>query len=480
MDGKGNSKSDFNENCFEKTQENQEQIKVFTVLGKSMFDIIKPNTDVLVREMGADYQYKVGEIVVAKNKDGIKFIHRIEKILLINNKQYIVTKGTNNQGFDNGFITAENIIGVADLSEEAFAKVEKLIEEKRVEQDFAFGMMKIDDREMIFYHTIMEGSTFNDLIKKVGGGRILFTDVQKYLEMDIVEFCIEYGIMNGIDIEEVALTIRDHTKGVMLNRHHKFNIIGKSLYEGHKYRKVINDFCQAKYGMEYDNVEADKYRISLLRTKNGLDNVWNLLSLHYAFNGRSLTFDSRYYQRDRLIGGGKFYRVVDQYGSDAVVDKKILDPNGKLVIDVGDRKYDVFGMKLGWQKYIPHYSPETGGNTIHYLYRHWGTNIGDFKKIGLKYEVEVNEFIYEALTSKTGVNVPMPKFPNTIVYSFYSQKTNDIEYLVIGWHDNDKSVKTAFILDKDKEDRTTYERILQTPILNLYTFLLNEDGKIIR
>ncbi|MFW9969259.1 MAG: hypothetical protein ACFFDF_03600, partial [Candidatus Odinarchaeota archaeon] len=140
LEGKVNSVPDFNENSFEKTEENQERKKVFTVLGKSMFDLIKPNTDILVREMDADYEYKVGEIVVAKNKNGLKFIHRIEKILLINNKQYIVTQGTNNQGFDNGFITAENIIGVADLSEEAFAEVQERIKQGRNKREIAYGM----------------------------------------------------------------------------------------------------------------------------------------------------------------------------------------------------------------------------------------------------------------------------------------------------------------------------------------------------
>jgi len=104
-----------------------------------MFDVIKPLTDVLVREKNANEPFKVGQIIVAK-KNGIKFIHRIEKILLVNNKQYFVTKGTNNQYFDNGFITEDDIVGIADLSEEAFTRVQEIIEEKRIERGFAIGM----------------------------------------------------------------------------------------------------------------------------------------------------------------------------------------------------------------------------------------------------------------------------------------------------------------------------------------------------
>lgn len=45
------------------------------------------------------------------------------------------------------FITEDDIIGVADLSEEAFAEVEKLINEKRIERDIAFGQEDLREIE---------------------------------------------------------------------------------------------------------------------------------------------------------------------------------------------------------------------------------------------------------------------------------------------------------------------------------------------
>lgn len=194
----GNSASDSNENSFEKTEENQERIWVFTVLGKSMFDVIKPFTDVLVREKHPNEPYKIGQIVVAK-KNGIKFIHRIEKILLIDNKQFMVTKGTNNQYFDEGFITEENIIGVADLSEQAFTEIEKLIKERRVERDIAYGL-KNEDIQKIEAEAKIYTKNLNNKMKQILRAIIAY-NLNKYKTAEIKQ--------NLEKMNEIQLFIKD-------------------------------------------------------------------------------------------------------------------------------------------------------------------------------------------------------------------------------------------------------------------------------
>jgi len=70
--GKVNSESDFIENSFEKAKYNVKRLIAFRVLG------IKPNTDVFVRKMDADYKYKTQDIIVFKS-GGLNVIHQIEE-----------------------------------------------------------------------------------------------------------------------------------------------------------------------------------------------------------------------------------------------------------------------------------------------------------------------------------------------------------------------------------------------------------------
>jgi len=113
-----------------------------------MFDVIKPNTDVLVREKKAGEPYKEGDIIVFKS-NGIKIIHKIEFILTIEGNNYYFTKGTNNQYIDDAYITEDQIKGIADLSKEAFNEVEKLIKENRIKSDITFGMGEDIDPNLV-------------------------------------------------------------------------------------------------------------------------------------------------------------------------------------------------------------------------------------------------------------------------------------------------------------------------------------------
>lgn len=45
-------------NKIAKPRENQEKVRIFTIIGKSMSDILDQFSNVLVREKSTDYEYK--------------------------------------------------------------------------------------------------------------------------------------------------------------------------------------------------------------------------------------------------------------------------------------------------------------------------------------------------------------------------------------------------------------------------------------
>ncbi|MFX0070929.1 MAG: signal peptidase I, partial [Candidatus Hermodarchaeota archaeon] len=433
------------------------------VIGDSMKGIFEHSEIVVAKAKAFFSRYKRGDIVVFKGENGENIIHMIVGKYWKNGKAHYMTWGVNNKYLDRKVITKSDIISKVVISKQDLSKAFKQAKQEGLTLIEALGMkvksVNIDYRQMLLEQFIRDGLNKEELIEKYGGEKVLENDLEKYFgtksyEQVIMEIIIEAGLVNEIYIEEIILQIKGRTTLIP----HTNNL-------RNRYRPMINAYCQHKYGHNYDDILVKKNRISALKGNTGLDQAWNLLAAHKAFNGFSLTYQNRYYQRNRLLGAGEFFKVVDK--------------NGNVVKDAaGNIKFDVMGLKLGEQKYSTHYHPEKGNNYLHFSYRHWDTGIGDFKRIGLKNKKEINELIFTVIKSQTGVNIDYSTHPNTIVYKFYSEKTGQYEYLAIGLHSNDKSIHTCFIVDQITTSRF-YQTISSTTKLNDYTFSLNKRGNIL-
>lgn len=82
-------------------------LRIFIDNTSSMLPTIKPGSVVIVQKTGT---YKKGDIVTFKS-DPISTTHRIFKIINRDGKDFLITKGDNNNAFDNDQTPAENIIG---------------------------------------------------------------------------------------------------------------------------------------------------------------------------------------------------------------------------------------------------------------------------------------------------------------------------------------------------------------------------------
>ncbi|MEJ2252013.1 MAG: hypothetical protein P8Y97_20430 [Candidatus Lokiarchaeota archaeon] len=125
---------------YEKVKEGQRQLRIFTVIGKSISKILKQFTDVLVREKGPNYEFKKKDIIAFK-RGGSRIIHQIEDIFTYKGKTYYITKGTNNQLVDNALVSRENIIGLADLSKESFDSINEILASRQINRQIAFGLV---------------------------------------------------------------------------------------------------------------------------------------------------------------------------------------------------------------------------------------------------------------------------------------------------------------------------------------------------
>lgn len=112
------------------------------IQSRSMDPLITPGSKVPVKIMPLGTQYAVDDIIVF-DRDGINIIHRIEYSFESNGKTYYVTEGVNpetNQYVDDSLVSEEDIIGIADLSDDAFARVQELYELGKAPIIEAYGM----------------------------------------------------------------------------------------------------------------------------------------------------------------------------------------------------------------------------------------------------------------------------------------------------------------------------------------------------
>ena len=86
---------------------------MFVIGSESMTGELNKGDAVIYREY-EDQVIEVGEIIVF-SKNGGKVIHRVVEVERINGKNRYKTKGDANQDPDSGYITEEQIIGIANL-----------------------------------------------------------------------------------------------------------------------------------------------------------------------------------------------------------------------------------------------------------------------------------------------------------------------------------------------------------------------------
>ncbi len=82
-------------------------IRIFIDNTSSMLPAIKPGSVVIIQKTGT---YQKGDIVTFKS-DPISTTHRIFKIVNRDGKDFFITKGDNNNAFDNDQTPSEDIIG---------------------------------------------------------------------------------------------------------------------------------------------------------------------------------------------------------------------------------------------------------------------------------------------------------------------------------------------------------------------------------
>ncbi len=141
FEGMVNSASDFNENSFEKTDKNVRRLKV---LSESMSGIpgLQPGAEVPLRIMPEGTQYKKGDIIVFY-RDEIKIVHQVEYVHESNGEIFYVTTGVNtetNQYVDSDLVSQDNVIGVVDLSKEAYLELNEMMARRYVPFITAFGI----------------------------------------------------------------------------------------------------------------------------------------------------------------------------------------------------------------------------------------------------------------------------------------------------------------------------------------------------
>ena len=136
-----NSESHSNEISFEKAEQNLRRLKV---LSESMSGIpeLQPGAEVPMRLMPEGTQYEKGDIIVFY-RDGLRIVHRVEYVYTSNGEKFYVTEGVNpetNPLVDNSPVAGEDIIGIVDLSEEAFITLEEMFKNRFVPIITAYGM----------------------------------------------------------------------------------------------------------------------------------------------------------------------------------------------------------------------------------------------------------------------------------------------------------------------------------------------------
>ncbi|MBD3213473.1 MAG: hypothetical protein GF311_12770 [Candidatus Lokiarchaeota archaeon] len=103
---------------------------------------LQPGAEVPMRLMSEGTQYEKGDIIVFYQNE-VKIVHRVEHVYTFNGETFYVTEGVNpetNPLVDISPVSGKDIIGIVDLSAEAFITIEEILKNRFVPFSTAYGM----------------------------------------------------------------------------------------------------------------------------------------------------------------------------------------------------------------------------------------------------------------------------------------------------------------------------------------------------
>ncbi len=181
----------------------KENLARLKVLSESMSGIpgLQPGAEVPMRLMPEGTQYKKGDIIVFY-RDEIKIVHQVEYVHESNGKIYYVTTGVNtetNQYVDSALVSQDDVIGVVDLSKEAYLELNEMMARRYVPFIKAFGITQ--DLESKLDEFVRKKSTWlrnalkNAMDEATSRGLKLVSPNDPNKELSFEEFtlaCMEY------------------------------------------------------------------------------------------------------------------------------------------------------------------------------------------------------------------------------------------------------------------------------------------------
>lgn len=105
-------------------------IEIYTVTSESMSPRLNINDIIIVKKGYTNEEYKVGNIITFKKKNGEIVTHRIDDITTVDLQRAFVTKGDNNTVKDEEIVKYKYIIGKVIYTMPKFGIVMKLLKNK--------------------------------------------------------------------------------------------------------------------------------------------------------------------------------------------------------------------------------------------------------------------------------------------------------------------------------------------------------------
>lgn len=105
-------------------------IEIYTVTSESMSPRLNINDIIIVKKGYTNEEYKVGNIITFKKKNGEIVTHRIDDITTVDLQRAYVTKGDNNTVKDDEIVEYKYIIGKVIYTMPKFGIVMKLLKNK--------------------------------------------------------------------------------------------------------------------------------------------------------------------------------------------------------------------------------------------------------------------------------------------------------------------------------------------------------------
>ncbi len=282
---------------------------------------LQSGAEVLLRLMPEGTQYKKGDIIVFY-RDGVKIVHQVEYVHESNGKIFYVTTGFNtetNQYVDSDLVSQDDIIGVVDLSKEAYLELNEMMARRYVPFITAFGMTLESANKLADF--VKEKSTYlrnalkNAMDEATSRGLKLVSPNDPNKELSFEEFtiaCIEsYNGKNKFYGDAILTWKHEDCDHVWENTYNniKRNVGMCPNCDGQKKnQKITNDICKSlfeklgyiknNYEIEYSlkkifpelkvhhAVHVDGYVELNIEDKNG-----NLIKLAIEYQGRQ--HDSR-------------------------------------------------------------------------------------------------------------------------------------------------------------------------------------------